>query len=317
METAAVASEPLLFVGGDPPPVRCVTIDVEEYFHIEAAHGRLSREEVGRLPRRAEAAMDTLLELFDRCDVRATLFFLAEVARDRPDLVKRCHAAGHEIASHGSGHDRLHRLSPVALAGNLHGSRRRLEDLIGEAVLGYRAPTWSLTRETAWAVEVLAEAGFAYDASIFPVHHPQYGVASAPTRPYFLRGADGGRVLEVPPLVYEWAGRNVACAGGGWFRLMPPRLMRLGLRQARRQHRPAVLYFHPWEFDPEISRLPLGWIGHVRTYTGLKRSLDRLERILTTFDAWSTIRERLPELRAAASRKPAFSLTERKLQAAA
>jgi polysaccharide deacetylase family protein (PEP-CTERM system associated) len=294
-----------------------VTIDVEEYFHIEAAHGRLTREAVSRLPKRAEAAMEKLLELFDRCGVRATLFFLAEVARDRPDLVKRCHAAGHEIASHGSGHDRLHRLSPVALAGNLHGSRRMLEDLIGEAVLGYRAPTWSLTRETAWAVEVLAQAGFAYDASIFPVHHPQYGVASAPTRPYFLQGVHGGRVLEVPPLVYEVAGRNIACAGGGWFRLMPPGLMRLGLGQAEMHKRPAVLYFHPWEFDPDIPRLPLGWVGRVRTYTGLRRSLDRLERILTRFDSWSTIRDRLPEIEADASRQPAFTLSLTSLAAAA
>ncbi|MFW5683047.1 MAG: polysaccharide deacetylase family protein [Phycisphaeraceae bacterium] len=294
-----------------------MTIDVEEYFHIEAAYGRLTPDAVGRLPKRAEAAMDTLLELFDRCNVRATLFFLAEVARDLPGLVKRCQAAGHEIASHGSGHDRLHRLSPVALAGNLDGSRRRLEDLIGEPVLGYRAPTWSLTRETAWAVEVLAAAGFAYDASIFPVHHPQYGVASAPTRPYFLRGANGGRVLEVPPLVYELAGRNVACAGGGWFRLMPPRLMRLGLRQASLRNRPAVLYFHPWEFDPDIPRLPLGWVGRVRTYTGLRRSLQRLECILQCFDGWSTIRERLPEIEASASQQPAFTLATTKLAAAA
>lgn len=297
----------------DAGPLRSATIDVEEYFHIEAARHRLGASEAGdrHLPRRAEAAMDRLLALFDRHGVRATLFFLADVARDRPDLVRRCHAAGHEIASHGSGHDRLHRLSPVALARNLDASRRRLEDLVGEPVVGYRAPTWSVTRDTAWAVDVLASAGFVYDASVFPVSHPQYGVVRAPLSPFYLKGAPGGRtLLEVPPLVYAVGRRHVACAGGGWFRLLPPRLMRMGLDQAARQRRPAVLYFHPWEFDPGIPRLPLGLVGRVRTYTGLRSSLDRLERILADYGPWCTLRDRLDAFALAASRRPVFTLTD-------
>lgn len=298
--------------------VRCVTVDVEEYFHIEAARGVVDADARGRHPRRAGAAMDRLLGLFDAHGVRATLFFLADVARGDPALVKRCRDAGHEVASHGAGHERLHRLTPVAFAQTLHDSRRRLEDLTGEAVLGYRAPTWSLTRETAWAVDVLAEAGFAYDASVFPVRHPQYGVPGAPATPFHVRGTPGGAaMLEVPPLVYEVKGRHVACAGGGWFRLLPAGLMRRGLVQARRRGRPAVLYFHPWEFDPETPRLPMGWVGRVRTYTGLRSSLGKLDAVLGGFGPWVRLRDRLPAFEAMAAQRPPFVLDPARARRAA
>ena len=298
-------------------PVRCLTIDVEEYFHTEAARasGAIDR---GRWPARVEAAMDRLLGVFEARGVKATLFFLADVAKQSPGLVRRCAEAGHEIASHGSGHDRLHRLTPVSFGRTLEESRRRLEDLTGRAVLGYRAPTWSVTRRTAWAVDVLAESGFAYDASVFPVHHPQYGVADAPLSPYLLRGSPGRpTLLEVPPLVYEVGGRRVACAGGGWFRLLPTALMRRGLDQAERQGRPAVLYFHPWEFDPETPRMPMGWVGHVRTYTGLSRSLDRLDPILRDYGPWTSLAAWLPAFEGAARERGGFTLVDTPGRAAA
>jgi len=289
--------------------VRCLTIDVEEYFHIEAAYGHVTSQHT--MPRRAQASMDRLLELFDQYDVQATLFFLADIAKAHPELVKRCHQAGHEIASHGSGHDRLHRLSPAKFRQTLEDSRQHLEDLIGEPVIGYRAPTWSVTRDTAWAVDVLFEAGFVYDASVFPVSHPQYGVSDAPVSPFYLKGDPQGQtLLEVPPLVYRLAGRHVACAGGGWFRLLPLSLMRMGLDQAERDGRPAVLYFHPWEFDPEIPRLPLGLVGRVRTYTGLRSAHDRLAKILREYDRWQTMRDSLMHFREQAQRSDPYCLTQ-------
>ena len=146
-----------------------------------------------------------------------------------------------------------------------------LEDQTGRAVLGYRAPTWSVTRQTSWAVEVLANAGFAYDASVFPVRHPSYGVPEAPDRPYYLRGEEtGARMLEVPPLTWRVAGKHLAVAGGGYFRLLPLGLMKRGLRQAAAEQRPAILYFHPWEFDPDMPRLPLSLAGRLRDVYGIK-----------------------------------------------
>jgi len=288
-------------------PIRCLSIDVEEYFQIEAARHVVARDRWFQWPTRVEASMDTLLQLFADAGVRATLFILGNVAELHPDLVHRCAAAGHEIASHGTWHERLHRLNPAEFREDVHRSRAILEDLTGRRVLGYRAPTWSITRDTAWALDVLADLGFLYDASIFPTTHPQYGVPDAPIEPRFVRNGEHGlSLLEVPPLVWRTLGRNVPVAGGGYFRLLPLTMMKRGIEQAAQEQRPAVLYFHPWEFDPDMPRLPLGFTGRLRTYTGLRRSLDRLRHIITSFDGWMTIEQALPACRAMAQQQPAF-----------
>ncbi|HEX7009135.1 MAG TPA: XrtA system polysaccharide deacetylase [Phycisphaeraceae bacterium] len=282
-------------------PIRCLTIDVEEYYHIEAAHGRVQRDDWPRWPSRVEVGMDRLLELLDRLGRRATFFFLGHVAQQHPHLAKRCAAAGHEVASHGSMHDRLHRLNPASFREDLLASKHLLEDQTGQAVVGYRAPTWSITRQTAWALDVLAEAGFRYDASIFPVRHPWYGVPDAPYQPFRAQSAPGRpAVLELPPLVWRVAGRSWPAAGGGYFRLLPLGLMRRGLMQAQREGRPAILYFHPWEFDPDLPRLPLGVLGCLRTYSGLGRSLSRLERLLRLPGTWQPLVHHLDSFEAMA-----------------
>jgi polysaccharide deacetylase family protein (PEP-CTERM system associated) len=277
------------------PPVRCLSFDVEEYFHIEAAHGRIRRDQWDRLPSRVEASVETLLGLLARHRRPATFFVLGDVARRCPRLGPRIAAAGHEIASHGSMHDRLHRLDPRTFRQDLLDSRRRLEDQTGRAVIGYRAPTWSVTRATGWAIDVLAAAGFGYDASIFPVRHPWYGVPDGPRGPYLVQHAPDGPLLrEMPPLTWRAAGRNWPAAGGGYFRLLPLWLMQRGLAQAARDGRPAILYFHPWEFDPDLPEMPLSLTDRIRTYTGLRRSLGRLERIIAQEADWRTIADALP-----------------------
>ncbi len=276
-------------------PVRCLSIDVEEYFHIEVAHGRIGRDQWGRLPSRVEASVEQLLGLFARHHRRATFFVLADVARRCPRLAPRIAAAGHEIASHGSMHDRLHRLDPRRFREDLLASRELLEDQIGRPVIGYRAPTWSITRQTAWAIDVLAQAGFTYDASIFPVRHPWYGIPDAPRSPYRVRHRpDGPPVWEMPPLTWRVAGRNLPVAGGGYFRLLPLWFMSRGLTQAARERRPAILYFHPWEFDPDLPDMPLSLTGRLRTYTGLRNALRRLERIIAQEADWRTIAQAVP-----------------------
>ena len=288
---------------------RCVSIDVEEYFQIEAAYGAVGPGRWGDWPTRVERSMDRLLELFDRTGVKATLFFLGSVAKSHPGLAPRCAGLGHEIASHGSMHDRLHRLSPESMLRDVRESKQLLEDQTGRAVLGYRAPTWSVTRRTDWAIDVLAEAGFRYDASVFPVHHPSYGIPDAPDRPYFIRSSrDGARLLETPPLVWRVGGRNLAVAGGGYFRLLPLALMKRGLRQARAEGRPAILYFHPWEFDPDLPKMPLSAVGRLRTYTGLKSALRRLEQVIRAFDHWSPIAANLDRFEQSAAGGDVFTL---------
>lgn len=288
---------------------RCLTIDVEEYFHIEAAHGRIQRSAWDDWPSRVQRNIDLLLHLFDRHNCRATFFILGDVARRTPALAPRIAAAGHEIASHGTGHDRLHRLDPPAFAEDIRTCKHLLEDQTGQAVIGYRAPTFSVVPETAWAVDVLVEQGFAYDSSIFPVYHPAYGVPSAPASPYHVRGRDrGATLLEAPPLTWRVGRKNLAVAGGGYFRLLPLWFMKRGLAQAQRQRRPAVLYFHPWEFDPDMPRMPLGRTGRIRTYTGLRSAADKLESILRSPGGWTTMRDALDVFQALAQQRDTFDL---------
>ena len=289
-------------------PLCCATIDVEEYFHIEAARGHVSRESWDNRPSRVERNVDLLLELLGRRGHRGTFFILGHVARRRPQVARRIAEAGHEIASHGTGHERLHRLDPDSFRSDVLDSKKLLEDQTGIRVLGYRAPTFSVMAETAWAIDVLAEIGFAYDASIFPVRHHWYGVPHAPVAPFRVRGGGGAVLLEVPPLVWRIGSRNLPVAGGGYFRLLPPALMHRGLAQAARRGRPAVLYFHPWEFDPGMPRLPLPLLGRVRTYTALKKTAARLDRVLSQPARWSPIADVLGELERAAGQRPVFDL---------
>jgi polysaccharide deacetylase family protein (PEP-CTERM system associated) len=296
-----------------PLPWRCVSIDVEEYFHIEAAFDRVGRSDWGRWPSRVERNIDLLLSIFNRHSQHGTFFILGDVARRHPLLARRIADAGHEVASHGSMHDRLHRLDAKSFRLDLVASKSRLEDQTGKRVLGYRAPTFSIVAQTAWAVDVLAEEGFEYDASIFPVRHPWYGVPAAPDRPFYVQGRpDGPSLLEVPPLTWVppfGGGRKLAVAGGGYFRLLPLGLMKLGLAQAAVQKRPAVLYFHPWEFDPLMPRMPLTRLNRLRTYKGLGAAVGRLERIMKQPARWSPIGQGLDELRAIAEKTPNFCLS--------
>ena len=290
-------------------PLRCLTIDVEEYFHIEAAHGRVGRDSWDTWPSRVERNVDLLLDLLDRHGRRGTFFLLGHVAERRPAMVGRIADAGHEIACHGSGHDRLHRLDADSFRADVTACKHRLEDLTGRPVQGYRAPTFSVVPQTAWAIDVLADTGFTYDASIFPVRHPAYGVPEAPLEPFLVRrGPDGPTLLEVPPLVWRVGPLSLAVAGGGWFRLLPLIFMRRGLVQAARHGRPAILYFHPWEFDPGMPRLPLSRVGRFRTYHGLARSAGRLERIVARPARWLPVADALDELRRAAASRPVFDL---------
>ena len=287
-----------------------LTIDVEEYFHIEAAHGYVPKSQWDTMPSRVVNSVQLLLDLMAKHACHGTFFILGDVAKRCPKIAKAIADAGHEIASHGTNHDRLHRLDAVSFAQDLATSKKMLEDQTGQAVKGYRAPTFSVVPQTAWAIDVLLDAGFEYDASIFPVTHPAYGVPNAPITPFYVQSLTGRKLLEVPPLVWEVGKRHVAVAGGGYFRLLPLWFMKRGLKQAMRQRRPAVLYFHPWEFDPDIPRLPLPLTGRLRTYTGLKSAAAKLDHILSLPGReWTTMGSNLDAFREMADKQDAYVLS--------
>jgi len=258
------------------------SFDIEEHYRIEAAVGLTCSDELrGEYARRMEVATRHLLEVLDRAGVKATFFVVGEIGRTHPGLVRDIHAAGHEVGSHSWDHRRVHHFTPHSFREDLLRSKEALEDVTGEAVRGFRAPTFSITRDTAWAIDVLADCGFVYDSSIFPVRHDRYGIPDAPRTPFWAVGRDR-ELLELPPLTYRLAGINLPVAGGGYFRLFPLSLLRAGLRQAGRLSRPVVpmLYFHPWEFDPDQPRLPLRRLSRWRTYVGIRRTTARLAAIL-------------------------------------
>ncbi|MGL6094704.1 MAG: XrtA system polysaccharide deacetylase [Fimbriiglobus sp.] len=261
-----------------------LSFDVEEHDRIEAAAGldcgpALKREYADRMDRTTRMLLDLLAEF----DAKATFFVVGQIAASHPELVRAIAAAGHEVGSHGWDHRRVHRFTPQTFAEDLRVSRDALAQATGEAVVGYRAPTFSVARETAWAVDVLAESGLAYDSSIFPVRHDRYGIPDAPRTP-FLAAGDRAAILELPPATYRKFGQNLPVAGGGYFRLFPPAVMRAGVAQlAREPHGVGMLYFHPWEFDPGQPRLPLGRVARWRTYVGVGRTTKRLRDLLARY----------------------------------
>lgn len=279
-------------------PAVVLSFDVEPHDLIEAAAGMaLELDLRARCAARVAPATHWLLEALGRRRIRATFFLVGQLARTEPALVRAIRDAGHEVASHGWDHRRILAMSPEEFRRDIARSKDALEQVAGMPVLGYRAPTFSLVRETAWAVDVLAESGLLYDSSIYPVRHDRYGIPRAPRAPFVARGPGGGTILELPPATLRLPGLNLPVGGGGYFRLLPPALMERALAQVRRDCRPAVatLYFHPWEFDPEGPRLPLRSLSRFRTYVGIGRSRVRLEALLARhrFEAAGDVARRL------------------------
>ncbi len=259
-----------------------LSFDIEEHFRIEAAAGlEIAPSLKATYAERLLSSTAWILEELERRGIRATFFLLGHLASDQPGLVRSIHDAGHEIASHGWGHERLHRLTPASFRDDVRRSKEALEDLTGQEVLGYRAPTFSVVKRTAWAIDVLAELGFLYDSSIYPVRHDRYGVPEAPTTPYLVQGRTR-EILELPPLTWRLPGVNLPAAGGGYFRMFPPFVMERAIQQALRSgSRPSpMLYFHPWEFDADQPQLPLAPLSRFRTYVGIKTSQTRLRSLL-------------------------------------
>ena len=280
--------------------VNALTIDVEEYFHPNAMDGVVRPEDWDSLPSRVEGNTRRMLEILDGGGVCATFFVLGWVAERWPQLVRDIAAGGHEVACHGYAHRLAYRLGPDAFRNDVGRARRILEDCLGTPVRGFRAASYSIIRDTLWALDALIEEGFQYDSSIFPIRHDLYGIPSFSRFPVRLR-CRAGEILEVPPSTVHLFGRNWPVAGGGYFRLFPYSLTRWSIRRInRRDGRPAMVYVHPWELDVAQPRLAASTLSRMRQYTNLRATEARLQKLLREFH-FAPITDLVPAMAATAS----------------
>lgn len=259
-----------------------LSVDVEDWFQVLNMAHRIDRAQWDTFELRCGDSTRRLLDLFARRSAKATFFFLGWIAERLPDLVREVQAAGHEIGSHGYDHRVLPDLGQQGFRADLDRTATILQQLAGVRPVAFRACTWSIGKQTPWAIDELLRAGITLDSSIQPVRHPDYGVPGAPTTPYLLRG-EAGELLEHPPLTWDVCGRHVPVGGGGYLRLFPLAMLRAGLRQKERLGVPGCIYLHPWEVDPGQPRQPLGGLRGFRHYVNLGRTLGKLDRLLRDF----------------------------------
>lgn len=261
-----------------------LSVDVEDWFQVGAFENTIKREDWEGLTRRVEINTDACLALFSETEIKATFFTLGWVAERHPALIRRIADAGHEVASHGYGHERVFTLSPADFSANIARTRKLLEDAGGQAVTGYRAPSFSIDARTPWAHEALAAAGYTYSSSVAPIKHDHYGWPEAPR--FAFRPVAGSDLIEVPVTTAQFAGRTLAAGGGGFFRLLPYGFSSWAIRQVNAAGAPASFYFHPWEIDPDQPRVvdaPLR--SRIRHYTKLDAMAGKLRKLTTEF-AW-------------------------------
>lgn len=269
---------------GAPRITNAMTVDVEDYFHVAALAQSIDRSRWNEMEYRVEANTRRLLDLFEANGISATFFVLGWVAQRSPQLVREIHQRGHEVASHGMSHKLVYNQSPEEFSAETYQAKALLEDLIGAPVLGYRASTYSITKRSLWALDILHEAGFIYDSSIFPIRHDLYGIPDAPVAPARIPTPRGASIVEFPMSTAPIFGAKLPVSGGGYFRLLPYWLTRFGLNKLNRQlERPFIFYLHPWEVDPQQPRIPTNWKSALRHYTNLNRCEARLRRLIQEF----------------------------------
>lgn len=261
-----------------------LTVDVEDYFQVQAFAGTVPRANWNRYPLRVEQNTSRLLEMFGQRGIRATFFVLGWVAERCPGLIRQIVWAGHQIGCHGYAHQMICSGSRKEFREDLLHAKQVLEDLTGVEVKSYRAPSYSITRNTLWALEILSDAGFENDSSIFPVIHDNYGMPRAPRFPH-LRSLSSGRwIREFPPSTLRFFGVNVPIAGGGYFRLVPYGITAWAIRRINEQEQqPAMVYLHPWEIDPDQPKIYAHWRSRFRHYHNLESTATKVSQMLDEF----------------------------------
>jgi polysaccharide deacetylase family protein (PEP-CTERM system associated) len=266
--------------------LNALTIDVEDYFQVNAFARIVRMEDWGRYPLRVERNNHVILDMLDEFGIKATFFVLGWIAERIPALVKEIQRRGHEVSCHGYGHQLIYDIGPQKFREDISRARKILEDVSGKRVVGYRAPSYSITKESLWALDILVEEGFIYDSSIFPVYHDTYGIPDAARFPHQIRTASGP-LLEFPlttlPFKMCWKKMCLPISGGGYLRLLPVSIIRRGFEAInQREKQPAVLYFHPWEIDPGQPRIEAGIKSRFRHYLNLDKTECKLRHLFST-----------------------------------
>jgi polysaccharide deacetylase family protein (PEP-CTERM system associated) len=263
--------------------LNAMTVDVEDYFHVSAFAGVVSPSQWNLYQSRVCRNTERLLGIFEEYDVRATFFMLGWVAERFPELVQRIHRGGHELASHSYDHGLVYDKTPTTFRQDLRRARVAIEQASGVAVTGYRAPSYSITDRSLWALDVLISEGYTYDSSIYPIRHDRYGIPAWPRHMHQVTRPEGS-LWELPGSTVRRAGTNLPMGGGGYFRLLPYWWTRNGIRAINAiENRPAVFYLHPWEIDPDQPRLHGSAMSRLRHYRNLDRTEARLRRLLGEF----------------------------------
>ena len=263
--------------------LNAMSIDVEDYFHVSVFDGIVPRVQWEQMESRVVANTTRLLDIFDDYAVKSTFFILGWVAERHTDLVRAIASRGHEIGSHGYAHRLVYDQTPAAFAADVRRAKQLLEDVSGRRVIGYRAPSYSITARSLWAIDVLLEEGYTYDSSIFPIRHDRYGIPVSGRQPYTI-DRNAGTLVEVPGSTVRLGPLNLPVAGGGYFRILPYWWTRWGIDRVNRvEQRPVVFYLHPWEIDPAQPRLRAGGLGRFRHYRNLDQTEARLRRLLSDF----------------------------------
>jgi polysaccharide deacetylase family protein (PEP-CTERM system associated) len=259
------------------------SVDVEEYFQVSAFEDQFPRERWESIPSRLERGLDVVLGVAAAAEVRGTFFVLGWIAKRHPGLVRRIADAGHELGCHSFEHRLVYRMEASAFRRDLRETRRAIQDASGVDSLHYRAPSFSVTRDSLWALRALAEEGIRTDSSIYPVLHDRYGLPGAPRSPYRPL-ADYPDFVEFPPSTVRWCGLTLPCAGGGYLRLYPSGITHAAIERIRnRDGHPAVVYVHPWEFDPEQPAVSAPWLARARHRVGLTRTVEKLGKLFRSF----------------------------------
>jgi polysaccharide deacetylase family protein (PEP-CTERM system associated) len=294
VNTSSVESDPIVGWRKRPvnnllgSPLNAMTVDVEDYFQVEAFFPHIAREEWDRRACRIEGNVDRILQLFSDADTKATFFTLGWIAERYPQIVRRIVDNGHELASHGLAHYRADHQSRPQFLADVKRAKAILENIGGAAVNGYRATSFSISRRNLWALNALDEAGYKYSSSTFPIHHDLYGIPEQPRFAFYP--FPDSKFMEIPITTIRRFGRNWPSGGGGYFRLLPYAIFKRNLSLVRAQDRqPCIFYFHPWEIDSDQPRvLGVSVKTRVRHYLNLNRTFDRLKRLLSDF-RWSTV----------------------------
>lgn len=274
--------------------LNALSVDVEDYFHVEAFAARISPDDWRTFEPRVEMNVRLILDMLAKYGTQATFFILGWVAECCPRLVRQIADAGHEIGCHGHSHQHIHKQTPEKFRQDVRRARGCLMDQIQKPVYCYRAPSFSITESTLWALDILAEEGFTIDSSIFPVRHDLYGIPGSERFPHWRN-----HVLEFPPTTIRVAGNNFGVAGGGYLRLLPYGITRWAIKEVNEtEGQPVMVYFHPWELDPDQPRIPGPLRSRLRHYTNLAGMQKKIERLLRDFN-FSTISEvckQLPQI---------------------